>query len=76
MKERTLTINEYERGRQDAICDLSAAIQDASHRAKIELNADNDLSPQEKLAIINTWISILNALSNFIKREERRLSND
>lgn len=69
-------MNDYERGRHDAICDLSAAIQDASNRAKIELNADNDLSPQEKLAIINTWISILNALSNFIKREERRLSND
>lgn len=69
-------MNEYERGRHDAICDLSAAIQDASHRAKIEVNADNDLGPREKLAIINTWISILNALSNFIKREERRLSND
>ena len=69
-------MNDYERGRHDAICDMSAAIQDASRRAKIELNADNDLSPQEKLAIINTWISILNALSNFIKREERRLSND
>lgn len=62
-------MNDYERGRHDAICDLSAAIQDASNRAKIELNADNDLSPQEKLAIINTWISILNALKNFIEQE-------
>ena len=69
-------MNDYERGRHDALRDLSAAIQDASNRAKIEIDKDNDLGPQEKIAILNTWISILNALSNFIKREERRLSND
>ena len=69
-------MNDYERGRHDALRNLSAAIQDASNRAIIEMDKDNDLGPREKLAIINTWISILNALSNFIKREERRLSND
>ena len=66
-------MNDYERGRHDALCDLSAAIQDASNRAKIEIDKDNDLGPREKIAILNTWISILNALKNFIEREERRL---
>lgn len=66
-------MNDYERGRHDALRDLSAAIQDASNRAKIEIDKDNDLGPQEKIAILNTWISILNALKNFIEREERRL---
>lgn len=66
-------MNDYERGRHDALCDLSAAIQDASNRAKIEIDKDNDLGPQEKIAILNTWISILNALKNFIEREERLL---
>lgn len=69
-------MNDYERGRHDAIRDLSAAIQYSSNRAKIEMEQDNDLGPQEKIAILNTWISILNALKNFIEREERRLSND
>lgn len=52
-------MSDYERGRHDALRDLSAAIQDASRR--------------EKIAILNTWVSILNALKNFIEREERRL---
>lgn len=56
-------MSDYERGRHDALRDLSAAIQDASRR--------------EKIAILNTWVSILNALKNFIEREERRLvTND
>lgn len=66
-------MNDYERGRHDALRDLFAVIQDSSNRAKIEIDKDNDLGPQEKIAILNTWISILNALKNFIEREERRL---
>lgn len=49
-------MNDYERGRHDALCDLSAAIQDASNRAKI--------------AILNTWISILNALKTSSKEKK------
>ena len=62
-------MNDYERGRLDALRDLSAAIQDASNRAIIEIDKDNDLGPREKIAILNTWISILNALKNFIEQE-------
>ena len=42
-------MNDYERGRHDALRDLFAAIQDSSNRAKIEIDKDNDLTSQEKL---------------------------